>query len=117
MNFEWTPLNIKACLYKDFHMCGCSDTEETIKSIRKIMEWCAMDSEKKFCGEDLYPETGVFYLLIGLLTDMDFASHGSSVRFSWLDPAGEQFLEALQKYTPDEIEAATGEAYDGLDYS
>ena len=114
---DLTPINIKAYFYNCFGACGCSELGEMVVTIKRLLEWHAASQEDSRANyESLYGELGVFYLLSGMLENLDLADHGSSIRFPWLSGDGRRLLEALQKYLAEEIDDASGEAYDGLHY-
>src|SRR4030095_7578006 len=112
---QLTPLNLKAYFFNAFNMCGCSETDEILTEIIRLLEWHESDKETKYMH--LYPGyIGVFYLLSGLLDSLNLSEHGTSARFAWLTEDGKRLLTALKQYSADEIENATGEAYDGCWY-
>ena len=113
---EYNPLNLKAVLQSKFPYCGCFEEDEVIKSIIKLLKWCQEDIKSRISYDKLYEEVGVFYILAGLLTDIDFIEHGTSVRYPWLTEEGKKFLKALSEYSYEEINKATGKAYDGIEY-
>lgn len=109
-----TPINILAYMYNALGKCGCSETDEMITSLRKLLEWVGSDGAIQY--DALYPEIGVFYLLAGRLDDLGLIEHGISIRFPWLTDDGKRLLDALKTIEPETIEAAVGEAYDGVYY-
>lgn len=111
---ELTPINLLAYLYNAWGRCGCSETAEMVKSLRRLLEW--MDGDKETRYDTLYPELGTFYLLAGRLDSLGLTEHGSSIRYPWLTQDGKRLLAALQSTAPETIEDAEGEAYDGLSY-
>jgi hypothetical protein len=113
---ELTPINLYAYFANCFESCGCSETGEMVDTVRRLMEWHDSGGDRP-AYDTLYAETGVFYILAGLLDKLDLAEHGTSIRHPWLTSDGKRLLEALQKYTSEEIEEASGEAYDGLHYN
>lgn len=113
---ELTPVNIKAFFYNHFGACGCSELEDMIETIKDLLIW-HKNREDRVNYDKLYGgNLGIFYLLAGMIDYAGLAEHGGSIRYPWLSPDGEDFLNALQKYSAEEIEEASGTAYDGLRY-
>jgi hypothetical protein len=111
---DLTPLNLKAYFYNAFNACGCSELDEMHASVVRLLSWSHPDWTPSY--ESLYNESGVYYLLAGLLHSLSLAEHGTSIRCMWLTDDGKRLLEALQSTTVDQIYNAEGEAYDGLYY-
>jgi len=111
---DLTPLNLQAYLYNAWGVCGCSETDEMVKSLQRLLEW--MEGDKSTRYDALYPEIGTFYLLAGRLDSLGLTEHGTSIRYPWLTDEGKRLLSALQSTTPEAIEEAQGEAYDGCTY-
>src|SRR5687767_11617207 len=104
---DLTPLNLQAYLYNNFGLCGCSELDEVLTAIVKILEWHEDKKEVKY--SELYWEgAGVFYLLAGRLDDLALAEHGTSIRYPWLTDDGKRLLAALREYSAEQIEAASG---------
>jgi hypothetical protein len=116
---ELTPINLLAFFEGGMNFCGCYEFQPAIKEIQRILEWCASDIETRQKYTELYPDVGVFYLMMALLDSgdgMDLIEHGCSVRYPWLTADGSRLLEALKIHPVPEIQAAQGTAYDGFDY-
>lgn len=111
---DLTDINLLAYLYNAWGKCGCTETDEMAKTITRLLEW--VDSEKFVGFDKLYPESGIFYILIGRMDCLDLVNHGTSLRYPFLTPDGERLLAALKATTPENIEAASGKAYDGCRY-
>lgn len=108
------PLDIKAFLYNEFHACGCSELDEIIDTIKHFLSWAKATPSDY---EDVFPkQVGLYYIIAGICNDGDLVTHGSSIRFPIIQDDGESFLLALNKFSVDEIDVASGEAYDGMYY-
>lgn len=110
---DLTPLNLKSYLFNALRACGCSEQEEMVGELIKLLEWHA-DRDKPSYKELYGGRIGVFYLLAGQLDELHLAEHGTSGRWPWLTESGQKLLAALEQYDADTIEAAEGEAYDGI---
>jgi len=65
----------------------------------------------------LYAEnTGVFYIVAGILDNNGLIEHGTAIRYSWLTAEGEKILRTIQTVGSEGIECAEGTAYDGVYY-
>lgn len=114
---ELTPINLKAYFYNNFGACGCSELDEMLATVTSLLAWHDEPMEKRPRYNELYDgNTGIFYLLAGLLDNLGLVEHGYSIRNPWLTVEGMDLLEALRKTSYEEIEEASGEAYDGLRY-
>ncbi len=116
---DLTPLNIKAWLcYGSGFVCGCSDAWSVITVLGGLLTWFNTDQMKRENYDTLFGgNTGLFYLLSGVLDDMDLTEHGTSYRAGWLSEDGKRLLAALTSLAEEQYDAAEGEAYDGLHYS
>ena len=110
---ELTPINIRAYFHNAFGACGCSEIGEMVISIKTLLEWCGEKGTRVRYSE-LYPDLGIFYLMVGLLDSLGLIEHGTAIRYPWVTREGKRFLEALNITSVSEIEDASGEAYDGL---
>jgi len=111
---DLTPINLLAYLYNAWGKCGCSETDEMVASLIRLLEW--MEGDKSTRYDALYPEIGTFYLLAGRLDALGLTEHGTAIRYPWLTDDGKRLLAALKSTDPEAIENADGEAYDGLSY-
>jgi len=114
---DLTPLNIQAYFYNHLGACGCSELDEMISTIKRVLEWHKTDIPKRDSYISVFPEElGIFYIIVGLLDNLDLVEHGTSIRWGWLTNDGKRLLEALIRCSPKEIEDAFGTAYDGVYY-
>jgi hypothetical protein len=80
-------------LHLHFGLCGCSDEAAMVEPIKRVLTWAATPAENKTNGETLFPESiGCFYIIAGILSDLDYIEHGSAIRYSWLTSTGEELL-------------------------
>ena len=110
------PVDIQAYFYNSFHACGCSELDEMIKEVKRVLSWATQNIMERVCFSKLYENSGCFYLIAGLLDSVGFLEHGTSIRGTWATEAGKSFLGALNKFTEEEICNSEGEAYDGCIY-
>jgi hypothetical protein len=111
------PLNLKAWLYNNLGFCGCTDMGDAIGALLKLLEWHDDDMTAREPWGTLYRDgEGLFYLLAGFIDVMGLSEHGSGIRHPWLTASGKRLLAALKAHTPEQIESAYGEAYDGCTY-
>jgi len=112
---DLTPLNIKAYLYNNLGLCGCSELDEIVAVLLRLLEWHGGDKETRY--DELFPgNVGVFYLLAGMLDGLGLSEHGTAIRHPWLTEDGKRLLAALRRHPAQEIDDASGEAYDGCHY-
>jgi len=116
---ELTPINLKAYFYNAFNMCGCWEFGPVHYNILFLLKWLKTNSEEnpKKSYETLYDSVGIFYLLVGIFDRLNLIEHGISIRCAWLTNNGKRLLEALLKYSPEEIDSAEGKAYDECEYA
>lgn len=111
------PVDVLAFLLNELGFCMCFDFELAIPAVARMLEWCEAGPERKnFTDKYKGDEAGNYYLLIGLLDRAKLVDHGVSVRYPFLRKPGMELLLSLRKFTWEEIENASGEAYDGLWY-
>ena len=111
------PVDILAFFYNEFCACGCSEVDTMIDVIRDLLEWLDSDISTRLKYDTLFNgNVGVYYLLTGKLDHLKFTEHGFSIRVAWLTEEGQEFLNALRKFSNDEIEFSSGGAYDDLYY-
>ena len=112
------PVNIHAFFSNHFGMCGCSEFEPMQRLIIKLLEWHGADMGNRPKWDTLFNgNTGVFYIIAGIMTEADLIEHGGSIRCGWLTDKGKLLLANLKKFTAEEIEDCAPEiAYDGLTY-
>ena len=92
---------IREFICNRLHVCGCSDYSEVVKTLVGFLENINEGKGVSYCARP-----GDYYLLTGLLDRAGLIEHGSSCRFCWLTPEGENFLVSLQQTTPEAVEAA-----------
>jgi hypothetical protein len=109
-----SALNLRAYLLNAFDACGCSELDKMRETLIRLLEWHNSEIDKRCDYSDLYTEDGIFYLLAGRLDFLGLSEHGGSIRYPWLTENGKKFLFALTKFSAEEIENASGEAYDGI---
>lgn len=115
---DLTPINIHAYFYNAFNACGCWELEDVIDTVHVFLEWCGSDGYTRSGYDNFYYNTGAYYLIIGLLEDVDLVDHGTSARHPWLTEDGKRFLAALATYSSYEIiNHPEGRAYDGITYN
>ncbi len=100
------PVDVLAFLQHAFGACACSDVGEMLKPIIAVLNGTK--------GQHIEFD-GVFYIVAGILTNWGLLEHGTSIRGSWLTVEGIQLMYTLDGPVED-IEDASGKAYDGLDY-
>lgn len=111
------PVDILAFFYSEFGACGCSGLGAMFDVIRNLLEWLDSDMDTRPKYNTLFNgNVGVFYLLAGKLECLELSGHNTSIRVAWLTEEGQKFLNALRKFSNDEIEFASGDAYDDLYY-
>lgn len=111
------PVDILAFFYNEFGACGCSELYTMIDVIRDLLEWLNSDIDTRPRYDTLFNgNVGVYYLLAGKLDCLEFSGHGTSIRVAWLTEKGRKFLSALNRFSNEEIEFASGDAYDDLYY-
>lgn len=111
---DLTPLNLRAWLTTHMGLCGCTDVAEMLPVLVDLLQWHAAQTRPRY--DTLYPQPGMFYLLAGWLDHLGLAEHGTAIRQPWLTAEGRRLLAALEATTPDAIQYAEGEAYDGVYY-
>lgn len=88
-------------LYESFGLCGCSEEVKVRDILIKVLTWANDDMMKRLDYDKLFISTGVFYILIGILTNLNFIEHGCSCRDSWITLKGRQFLVWLKHLSND----------------
>lgn len=113
---EWTPLNIKSFIQTQFSVCGCSEIDQVAIELTRLLRWHSSEQDIEdvdtLCGN-----RGAFYLLVNAIERAGLSWHGVSTRFPHLSENGKNLLVALERFTPEEISDAQGEAFDGIYYS
>lgn len=106
-----TPLEVKHILYTNLSICTCVDLDEALPVIKELLTWANLidPTVVRPSYEDLFPNNGIYYLLISYLQGADLVTHGTSCRHPFLTLKGKELLEALQKYTVSEIDNSSGE--------
>jgi len=110
-------IDINAYLRNKFGVCGCSEMDLVILEVRRILEWADSDMAKRETYDKIYINQGLFYIIAGLLDKEGFINHGCAIRCPWITDKGKQLLKSLCTFTFEEIDEATGEAYDGCHYT
>lgn len=108
-------VNVKAFFFNKLGACGCSELDVMLYTIHYLIEW--MNDRDRECYDTLFGgDTGVYYIIAGILDSVGLCEHGGSIRYPWLTPKGKNLLRALQTFSIDQIEQSVGEAYDGCEY-
>jgi hypothetical protein len=115
---ELTPLNLKAWLYEGAGLlCGCSDHWAVINTLGGLLTWFNTDCVERESYDKLFGgNTGLFYLLAGVLDDLGLQEHGTSCRVGFLTDDGKRLLKAITSLTEEQWDSAVGEAHDGVHY-
>lgn len=92
-----TALNI---LDENFGWCGCSEEEKMLDEIRKVLDWASLEDKDKRYQEG-FP--AVYYIVAGILNNLEFIEHGTAIRYPWLTDEGKEFKEIVSK-SYDEID-------------
>lgn len=91
-----TAHEVHHVFFDDLKICGCGVPESTGILVRDILSalppW---EHEGKL--KELLPTDGLFYLVLGILTNARLIEHGSNICGSWLTPRGEEVLAALTR--------------------
>ena len=111
---ELTPINLKAYLSKAIGFCCCWEVDKVHATLLRLLEW--HDAKDRPHYDTLYGDTGVYYLLAGVIENQFLSEYGTSIRCPWLTDDGSRLLEALRTISAAELHDATGEAYDGVYY-
>ena len=112
------PLDIKAFLYNELGMCACIEFAPTLETIRDFLIWSADNKTPGNRYNDLFGgHVGTFYMIAMALDRAGLLEHGTSMRFPWLTQMGEDLLNGLRHNFFDDIESASGTAYDGELYT
>jgi hypothetical protein len=108
------PVDLHAFIENEFGACSCYDMASMIKIIKELMLWINDKSWDKPSYKTLFPDVGIYYLIMGTMEKHLLADHGTIIHFPCLTQDGKDFLAGLEKYTPEEIEnCPEGCAYDG----
>ena len=114
---DLTPLNIRAWLSNVGFLCGCSEEDELLQALQRILDWHDSPMDRRVAYHDVYPgNVGAFYLVAATIDELGLAEHGGSIRNPWLTPDGARLAAAIRSTTYRAIADANGEAYDGLSY-
>jgi hypothetical protein len=93
--------------FDELKICGCGIPESIGILVRDVLAalppWDHEGELKK-----LLPTDGLYYFVLGVLTDADLLEHGSNIVGSWLTPHGEDVLESLRR------ESAADEKMDSI---
>lgn len=100
---EMTASAVMSLLTDGFGICGCVELDEVHASLLRLLEWHERESDDRPSFDELYPESGVFYLLSARLEALHLTEHGGSARHGWITEDGRRLLTALRRYGPDEI--------------
>ena len=110
-------VDLLAFFYNEFGACGCSELDEMINTVIKILAWAEADPDDKPLYSTLIKDDlGAFYIIAGILDKLEFIEHGTSIRFSWITEKGKEFLDSLRNKNINDIENAEGYAYDDCYY-
>lgn len=93
-----TKENIERILSDKFGDCVCSETEILINDLIILLEHLSVDIEQRMHYSKLFKELGYYYVLTGILNDIEMIEHGTSIRFPWLTEKGKVFLNDLKTY-------------------
>jgi hypothetical protein len=112
------PVDILAFFDNHFGGCGCSEIQPMQKTVIELLEWHSADIMTRPHYDTLFNgDSGVFYIIAGIMTDADLVEHGGSIRSGWITKTGKALLIGLKMFTADEIEdCKPEEAYDGCTY-
>lgn len=110
-------IDMVAFLYKHFGACGCSELNEIVNVLKYLLEWSAIDIDSRSAYNKLNIDVGYYYIIIGLLDQLDMLEHGCAIRVPWITEKGKQFLKGLRIFKEDEEKREPEEAYDGVYYS
>ena len=77
-------------------LCVCTEEECIEEDVLKLLHYFNSEDKKL---EEIFTQVGktTFYLLANKMDDFNLIEHGTSIRFSWLTPAGKELLENLMK--------------------
>lgn len=111
------PLDVQAFFYNELGACGCMDLAAMIATVKDLLRWVSAKKNNNNRYDTLFGgNTGVFYLLLGLLDTAELCEYGHSTSYPWLTDKGGNLLKALSTFTADEIKNSEGVAYDGIYY-
>lgn len=110
------PIDVLAFLLNELGFCMCFDFEPTIASLVEVLAWCDAGTERQSFDVKYKDNVGDYYLRIALVENAGLVDHGVSARYPFLRKSGMELLLALRKFTPEQIENASGKAYDGSRY-
>ena len=116
LNDQTSDLDLLAFLYEGFSLCGCEDLSSVIETIIKTLSWAQEPTDKRLKYTSLFKNYGVFYIIAGILDNLDLIEHGIAIRFPWITERGKALLSLLESRDVNKIEGATGEAYNGINY-
>jgi hypothetical protein len=90
----------------ELHLCGCGSPEAAACLVRDILRLCPLYDNRKGI-EELLPNDGVQYLILGWLTDTDLLEHGGGIGGSWLTDKGKTVLASLEEISKADAELET----------
>jgi len=90
-------------LYNDLGLCNCTEDKFFIATLIKYLTWAKADIKTRVSFDKFILDQGSFYIIIGILTDLNFIEHGCSIRYSWITQEGKEFLIWL-KQLPDNFQ-------------
>lgn len=90
----------------DGFWCKCGEPEEAAAALYKLLGLFPLHSNNGVLKlqDWLGGDSGMFYLLLGLIEDKGLIEHGGSISGSWLTLLGEQIRDALAREEADEFE-------------
>lgn len=113
---ELSAVNLKAWFFYAFGLCGCMGLSLVHDEVVAFLEWVEATEhqpgyERLFAGN-----VGVFYLIAGQFDKLKLIEHGTSARHPFLTQDGKRLLFHLGEHSGDDVDGATGVAYDGCEY-
>ena len=90
--------DIQSILDDHFGNCGCSETKLLVNDLILLLENQAEEIETRVKYDKLFTSKTLFYVLAGILSDLNFIEHGTSIRCSWITKKGKEFLAQLKSY-------------------
>jgi hypothetical protein len=87
--------HIYKIIWEDLPLCGCGNPEAGVALVRDLLKLAPL-YEHRDEVDALLPTEGIYYLVLGALTEADLLEHGSGIGGSWLTPKGTWFLQALE---------------------
>ncbi|MFJ8657493.1 hypothetical protein ACIRNU_34785 [Streptomyces rochei] len=90
-------------LFDELHLC-CGFPEKSYALVRELLT----AFRNKTGIDNLLPNDGARYLILGLLDEADLIEHGSIIDAAWLTRKGEWYWQALTRVDYDDIDGSDG---------